>query len=93
MSVAHIRDTIRDSIEGITLSDEDIPVQPFQLAQLLTCLHQLSALWENCFDDLELQISVAGYAVHVDKSFRRLGRPRLDIGRDQLKHLLIPGLH
>ena len=88
MSVAHIRDTIRDSIDGMSSSDEDLTVYLFQLEELLTCLCQLSALWENYLDQLELQISVAGYAVRVDRSHRGLGRPRLDIGRDQLEHLL-----
>ena len=88
MSVAHIKDTIRDSIEGMSSSDEDLTVYLFQLKELLACLRQLSALWENYFDQLELQISVAGYAVHVDRSHRRLGCPQLDVGRDQLEHLL-----
>ena len=88
MSVAHIRDTIRDSIDGMSSSDEDLTVYLFQLEELLTCLRQLSALWENYLDQLELQISVAGYAVRVDRLHRGLGRPRLDIGRDQLEHLL-----
>ena len=88
MSVAHIRDTIRDSIDGMSSSDEDLTVYLFQLEELLTCLRQLSALWENYLDQLELQICVAGYAVRVDRSHRGLGRPRLDIGRDQLEHLL-----
>ena len=44
MSVAHVRDTIRDSIEGMSWSDEDLTVYLFQLEELLTCLSQLSAL-------------------------------------------------
>ena len=75
MSLAHIRDTFRDSIERMSSSDKDLTVYLSWFEDLLTCLRQLSALWENYLDQLELEISMPAYAVPVDRSHRRLAVP------------------
>ena len=82
---AHIRDTIRNTTERMSTRDPQLSDYQSSLEELLTCLRQLSAQWERYLDHLELEGSVTAYAVPVDRSHRRLGRPQLEISRDQLE--------
>ena len=88
MSVAHIRDTIRNITERMSTRDPQLSDYQSSLEELLTCLRQLSGQWERYLDHLELEGSVTAYAVAVDRSYRRLGRPQLEISRDQLECLV-----
>ena len=87
-SVAHIRDTIRNAPEGMSMNDPQFADYKSSLEELLTCLHQLLAKWERYLEQLELEVSATAYTVPVDRSRRRLGRPRLVIGRDQLEYFI-----
>ena len=78
MSVAHIRDTIRSTTERMSTRDpqlSDVTDYQSSLEELLTCLRQLSAQWERYLDHLAVEGSVTAYAVPVDRSHRRVGRP------------------
>ena len=85
---AHLRDTIRNATERMSTRDPLLSDYQSSLDELLTCLHQLSAQWERYLDHLKLEGSVTAYAVPVDRSHRRLGRPQLEISRDQLEYLV-----
>ena len=91
MSVAHIRDAVRNATERVSMHDPQLPdLLDYQtsLEGLLTCLRRLSAQWERYLDRLELEESVTAYTAPIDRSHRRIGRPRLEIGRDQLEYFI-----
>jgi len=90
-SVAHVRDTVRNTTERANMHDPQLPAlldYQTSLEGLLTCLRQLSVQWEQYLDHLELEESVTAYTVPIDRSHERIGRPRLGIGRDQLEYFV-----